>query len=70
MTDSDFTLMPERARSLSGRKALVAGAQLQHRQGVAFELADHGAAVAANYLADSTVAEKMVGWDATARADS
>jgi glucose 1-dehydrogenase len=60
VTYADFTLMPERARLLSGRKALVTGSDSGIGQGIAFELAAHGAAVAVNYLADSTVAEDMV----------
>jgi glucose 1-dehydrogenase len=60
VTDSEFALLPERTRLLSGRKALVTGADSGIGQGVAFELAAHGAAVAVNYLADSTVAAEMV----------
>lgn len=60
MTESAFTPMPEEARLLSDRRALVTGADSGIGQGVAFELAAHGAAVAINYLDDSSVAEYMV----------
>ena len=60
MNGPDFRLAPEAARLLSGRKALVTGADSGIGQGVAFELAAHGAAVAVNYVADSGVAEGMV----------
>jgi glucose 1-dehydrogenase len=59
MSGAEFTLMPEEARLLSGRKALVTGADSGIGQGISFELAAHGAAVAINYLGDSAGAEGM-----------
>jgi glucose 1-dehydrogenase len=59
MMESGFTPIPEAARLLGGRKALVTGADSGIGQGVAFELAAHGAAVAVNYLSDASVAESM-----------
>jgi glucose 1-dehydrogenase len=67
VTESRFTLLPEETRLLSGRKALVTGADSGIGQGIAYELAAHGAAVAVNYLADSAEAEGMV--DRIERAD-
>jgi glucose 1-dehydrogenase len=59
VTESAFTPMRKEARLLSDRKALVTGGDSGIGQGVAYELAAHGAAVAVNYLDDSSVAEDM-----------
>ena len=61
MEASNFELRPAAERLLEGRKALVTGADSGIGQGIAFELAGHGAAVAINYHTDPSVAEQMVG---------
>lgn len=48
------------AQLLQGRRALVTGADSGIGQGIALELAAHGAAVAINHLAGSEVADAMV----------
>jgi glucose 1-dehydrogenase len=48
-TDSDFSLHPEPARLLAGRRALVTGAASGIGAGISRELAAHGAAVAINH---------------------
>ncbi|MDQ3890109.1 MAG: SDR family NAD(P)-dependent oxidoreductase [Actinomycetota bacterium] len=58
MTGSAFTPLPEAARFLGGRKALVTGADSGMGQSVAYELAAHAAAVAVNYLSDSSGADR------------
>ena len=60
MENLRFTLRPQEGRRLNGRRALVTGADSGIGQGIAFELAAHGAAVAINYLSDPTVANGMV----------
>ncbi len=60
MNDFGFELKPEPARLLDGRRALITGADSGIGQGIAFELASHGAAVAINHVGDSTVADQMV----------
>jgi glucose 1-dehydrogenase len=54
-----FSLHPPDARLLDGRRALVTGGNSGIGQGVCYELAAHGAAVAINYVGDSTEAERM-----------
>ena len=60
MNDFAFEMKPQDARLLEGRRALVTGADSGLGQGIAFELASHGAAVAINHVADSSVADAMV----------
>ncbi len=47
------------ARLLDGRRALVTGADSGIGQGIAYELAAHGAGVAINHVGDPAVAEAM-----------
>ena len=61
MEASNFELRPAAARLLDGRQALVTGADSGIGQGIAFELAGHGAAVAINHHGDPAVAQQMAG---------
>src|ERR1700729_3992269 len=61
MTDPPFQLHPPDARLLTGRRAIVTGGDSGIGQGVCFELAAHGAAVAVNYVGSPDSAQKMVG---------
>jgi len=54
-----FTPRPVDGRLLEGRRALVTGADSGIGQGIAYELAAHGAAVAINHIGDAGVAEAM-----------
>jgi glucose 1-dehydrogenase len=54
-----FAPHPAAARRLEGRRALVTGADSGIGQGIAFELAAHGAAVAIDHVGDPAVAEEM-----------
>lgn len=59
-SEREFRPRPPDARLLDGRRALVTGADSGIGQGIAMELAAHGAAVAINHVGDSTVAREMV----------
>jgi len=59
MSGQPFTLHPPDARLLDGRRALVTGGDSGIGQGVCYELAAHGAAVAINYVGDRAEAERM-----------
>ncbi len=61
MSDQTFTKHPPDARLLEGRCALVTGGDSGIGQGVCFELAAHGAAVAVNYVGAPDAANKIVG---------
>ncbi|MFI4993720.1 MAG: glucose 1-dehydrogenase [Solirubrobacterales bacterium] len=62
MSDShSFEPHPPDARLLSGRRALVTGGDSGIGQGVCFELAAHGAAVAINYVGAPEEAQRMAG---------
>ena len=56
-----FELHPPDARLLEGRRALVTGGDSGIGQGVSYELAAHGAAVAINYVGAPEEARRMAG---------
>jgi glucose 1-dehydrogenase len=60
MSDPSFALHPPDARLLDGRCALVTGGDSGIGQGICFELAAHGAAVAVNYVGPADEAQRMV----------
>jgi glucose 1-dehydrogenase len=55
----EFAMHPADARLLTGRRALVTGGDSGIGQGICFELAAHGAAVAINYVGKPDVANEM-----------
>ena len=59
MTLPSFAPRPEDSRLLNGRRALVTGADSGIGQGIAYELAAHGAAVAINHVGDGATALAM-----------
>jgi glucose 1-dehydrogenase len=59
VTDQPFALRPPDARLLEGRRALVTGGDSGIGQGVCYELAAHGAAVAINYVGAPDEAQRM-----------
>jgi glucose 1-dehydrogenase len=61
VAEEPFTLHPPDARLLVGRRALVTGGDSGIGQGVCYELAAHGAAVAINYVGPSQEAKRMAG---------
>ena len=60
MSEIEFNPKPESSRLLAGRRALVTGADSGIGQGIALELAAHGAAVAINHVGDANTAAQMV----------
>ncbi len=56
---AEFSLHPQPARLLDGRRALVTGGDSGIGQGIAYELAAHGAAVAINHVGGGEVAGEM-----------
>jgi len=59
MAANEFSLYPEPARLLAGRRALVTGGDSGIGRATCFELAAHGAAVAINHVGEATEAERM-----------
>ncbi len=61
MSEPPFELHPPDTRLLEGRRALVTGGDSGIGQGVCYELAAHGAAVAINYVGPPDEAQRMAG---------
>ena len=55
----EFSLYPQDAQLLRGRRALITGADSGIGQSTAFELAAHGAAVAINHVGHDETARAM-----------
>jgi glucose 1-dehydrogenase len=60
MTAAEFSLYPENARLLEGRRALVTGGDSGIGRATSYELAAHGAAVAVNHVGDEGDARAIV----------
>src|SRR2546421_2852494 len=59
MNVPSFDPRPTEAQLLKGRRALVTGADSGIGQGIAYEVAAHGAAVAINHVGDGATAHAM-----------
>jgi glucose 1-dehydrogenase len=60
VAESPWSMHPQDARLLAGRRALVTGGDSGIGEGVCYELAAHGAAVAVNYVGPADEAQRIV----------